>query len=659
MVRRSWLLAGVGAALALAWPVAGTPSLGRPLPSAVRPHAFGSCAQLVGYAQSHYATSHGIPDPPMVGVATATSLGVAGGAKSAAASPSASSGAVNGSAADTGAGTSYSTTNNQEAGVDEPDIAKTDGSTIFSLAQDKLEAVSVGGSSPSLAGSLDLGTAGTNAQLLLDGDRILVVSTPPTILPMMPVAGGAVPVAVRSSPYWAYGSKTVITEVDVSDPAHMAVTQTATVDGRFVDARQSGGSARIVISSAPQVLAQPQLAGTVAGWIPKWSFKDRRSGRHFTRQVASCGDISRPVQFSGLGMINILTVDFSKGLQAAQSTSLMADAQIVYGSPTSLYIATQQWVNPAWGIAQLPPSQTTVIDKFDVSDPDTTTYLSSGEVPGYLLNQFSLSESGGYLRVASTSRPIWWGVQPPQSSQSFVTVLQQQGGVLAPVGQVSGLGQGEQIYSVRFVGNTGYVVTYHQVDPLYTIDLSTPTAPKVVGQLDLQGYSAYLHPLSGGLLLGVGQDVSTDTNEPTGAQLELFDVSDPANPKLLAKTTLGTGSSTAATYDHHAFLYWPATNLVVLPVQVYGYQVYTPGTPGTPGTPIQPAQPFTGAYTFRVSSSGLQPLSPLVQDKVNGSVPPIERAIVVGSRLYTVSDEGVMASALDTLARQAFVSFGL
>ena len=247
-------------------------------------------------------------------------------------------------------------------------------------------------------------------------------------------------------------------------------------------------------------------------------------------------------------------------------------------------------------------------------------------MPGYLLNQFSLSENGGYLRVASTSRPIWWGPVLPTTSQSYVTVLQPQGGVLAPVGQVSGLGQGEQIYSVRFVGNTGYVVTFHQVDPLYTIDLSTPTAPKVVGELELQGYSAYLHPLTDGLLLGIGQDVSTTTNEPTGAQLELFDVADPASPKLLAKTSLGTGSSSQATYDHHAFLYWAATNLVVLPVQVYSYQVVTPGIVSS-----SPAQaPFTGAYAFRVTRAGIQQLAQLVQDQVNGSAPPIERAIVVG-----------------------------
>jgi uncharacterized secreted protein with C-terminal beta-propeller domain len=205
---------------------------------------------------------------------------------------------------------------------------------------------------------------------------------------------------------------------------------------------------------------------------------------------------------------------------------------------------------------------------------------------------------------------------------------------------------------VRFDGDTGYVVTYRQVDPLYTIDLSTPTAPKVAGQLELEGYSAYLHPLGNGLLLGVGVDVSADTNEPSGAQVELFDVSDAANPKLLGKTSLGAGSSTQATYDHHAFLYWQPTGLAVLPMQTYG----TVGVV-TPGGPIVSPQAFNGAVAFHVSRSGIGALTQFAQDPVNGSTPPIERAIVIGQTLYTLSDSGVMASSLSSLARQAFVPF--
>jgi hypothetical protein len=234
-----------------------------------------------------------------------------------------------------------------------------------------------------------------------------------------------------------------------------------------------------------------------------------------------------------------------------------------------------------------------------------------------------------------------------------VTVLADRGGLLVPIGQVSGLGPGEQIYSVRFLDDTGYVVTFRQIDPLFTIDLSSPTAPRVAGKLELQGYSAYLHPVGSGLLLGIGQDVQPAGTEPSGTQLELFDVSDVAAPKLLQRTTLGNGSSSEVQYDHHAFLFWPPTKLAVLPVQIYSAQ---------PGQPVQPQasaaqQGFVGAIGYSVDRSGIAEVGRAVHDQANGSTPPIRRSIVIGDRLFTVSDGGVMASALATLARQSFVPF--
>jgi hypothetical protein len=646
MWRRSCSFAGSAIVVALAAP-AGALALKAPSASAVRPHKFASCTALVAYAKGNLARTHGIPEQPISEPAVATST-VAPTA-TAAGTP----GAVS-AAADTGtaSSTAYSTTNDQEQGVDEPDIVKTDGSTIFAVSGNTLEAVSVTGGVPRVAGTLSLGAGASSAQLLLDGNRLLVITNQIPLRYPFPGPIAAASSAIKASPYVGWGSTTQLSEVDVSDPTAMKVTQTLSVDGRFVDARFVGSSARIVISSAPHAILQPQLAQASSGWVPSWRFRNVRSGHHFSRQIAACGSIRRPVQFSGLGMLSIVTVDFTKGLGAAQSTSIMADAQIVYGSQTSLYIATQQWLDPQLGIAQLPSGQSTVIDRFDVSDPDVTTLTGSGEVPGYLLNQFSLSEQGDYLRVASTSRPIWWGTvgSAIPLSQSYVTVLDTSGGVLSPVGQVSGLGQGEQITSVRFIGNTGYVVTYRQVDPLYTIDLSTPTAPRVAGELDLAGYSAYLHPVGPGLLLGIGSDVSS-TNEPDGTQLELFDVSDPANPKLLAKALVGTGSSSQVTYDHHAFLYWPATSLAVLPIQIYGaVQSVPPGATAASGT-------FTGAIGYKVTSAGITEVGRAVQDTVNGQTPQIERSLVIGDRLFTISAQGVMASSLDSLARQAFVAF--
>jgi len=321
----------------------------------------------------------------------------------------------------------------------------------------------------------------------------------------------------------------------------------------------------------------------------------------------------------------------------------------------------------------VPSSLETVIDQFDATNPEHTTLIASGRVPGYLLNQFSLSEYGGYLRVASTSQPIWWSATQPQASQSYVTVLARHGSALETVGQVSGLGAGQQIYSVRFIADAGYVVTFKRIDPLYTIDLSSPTSPRVAGQLELEGYSAYLHPIAAGLLLGVGEAVGQ--NEPAGTQLELFDVSKLAAPRLLARATLGGGSSSQVQYDHHAFLFWPATALAVLPVSIYPVTPVavppvapSPPTGGSSSVPpppaeavrepvTEPAGAFVGAIGFHVDRSGVTELGRIAHDPVDLSSPQIDRSLVIGQQLFTLSSEGVMASSLATLARVAFVTF--
>jgi hypothetical protein len=223
-----------------------------------------------------------------------------------------------------------------------------------------------------------------------------------------------------------------------------------------------------------------------------------------------------------------------------------------------------------------------------------------------------------------------------------------------------------QIYSVRFIGDAGYVVTFRRVDPLYTIDLSSPTSPRAAGQLELEGYSAYLHPVAEGLLLGIGQEVGPE-NEPSGAQLELFDVSNLSAPRLRARATLGSGSSSQVQYDHHAFLFWPPTALAVLPVSIYSTTpVFVPPTPqplpatgssGGPASTVEPTGGFVGAIGFRVDRSGITEVGRITHDAVNGASPQIDRSLVIGQQLFTVSSEGVMASSLATLARQAFVTF--
>ena len=244
----------------------------------------------------------------------------------------------------------------------------------------------------------------------------------------------------------------------------------------------------------------------VGSWLP--SYRIKRPGAKAPRKHAlvQCRNVRRPVGFSGLGMLTVLTVDLAKGLEPVDSVAVMTDGRIVYASPESLYVATERWADRP--TPERPTQEksgvSTAIHKFDISSPMKTQYRGSGEVSGYLLSQWSLSEYRGVLRVVSTESPAWWGAGG--ETESFLTTLRQRDGGLVQAGRIGGLGKGERVYAVRFVGDVGYVVTFRQIDPLYTLDLADPEQPRVLGELKIPGYSAYLHPIGEDLLLGIGQD---------------------------------------------------------------------------------------------------------------------------------------------------------
>jgi hypothetical protein len=218
------------------------------------------------------------------------------------------------------------------------------------------------------------------------------------------------------------------------------------------------------------------------------------------------------------------------------------------------------------------------------------------------------------------------------------------------VGTIAGLGSMERIYAVRFMGPVGYVVTFRQTDPLYTLDLSDPKHPQVVGALALTGYSAYLHPVSTTRLIGVGQNADS-VGHVLGAQVSLFDVSDLAKPSRLATYALASSVS-AAGMDPHAFLYWPADQLVVVPIQEYGG--FT-----APAGATQPVQePQSGALILRVSGTSLTKAGFISPPQSSGyGETPIERSLVIGQTLWTISPGGVLASDLTTLRQQVWLPF--
>jgi len=506
----AWRIALV-TALAVALSLAAAPAMA---PAAKRSPrlsalpAFGSCTSLLSYARRNARRTGGQTGVPTRAAAFVPQVLSAPGAVESAPLPAAAP-----TQSDAKSAPSFSATNVQEVGVDEPDIVKTDGRRVFAVAGAKIHALDVSGEQPKLVGTLSLDGAHAH-QLLLRGDRLLVMS--------ISHGGG-----VFASDIAFSASQLVLTEVDVRDAAAMSVRRTMTLAGALVDARMTGGSARVVVGASPSNLRPAAIKrAPVRRWVPRTTLRSRVSGKTFRRAVVACDDVRHPRDFSGLDLLTVLTIDLDKGLFDVDRDAIMAGAQTVYASTTGLYVASQKYVPTLEEGRAVPARSRTQIHRFEASKDGETAYASSGEVSGFVLNRYSLSEFDGALRVASTEEPQWFaGARTQGESESFVTVLAERGSVLRPLGRVGGLGKGERIYAVRFAGDKGYVVTFRQVDPLYTLDLSEKSAPKVLGELKILGYSAYLHPISDKLLLGVGQDASAQ-GRTLGTQLSLFDVSD-------------------------------------------------------------------------------------------------------------------------------------
>jgi uncharacterized secreted protein with C-terminal beta-propeller domain len=606
--------------------------------------AFGSCQSLLGYAHRYAAVAGGGVGVPTRAQGAMETLSAPvqkttsdASAEAAPATPT----AVSAPAASGSASTEFSTTNVQEAGIDEPDVVKTDGHHVYVASGRQLRVIDVSGDAPRVVSTLAL-DGGYAHQLLLRGTRALVLSTvsAPIAYDVASVPQqGPARTAIAPGP----GRSTVLlTEIDLTDPAAPKVARTMTLDGDYVDARMTAGTVRVVVSSNPGPGGAVPLTGApLRTFVPATTIRSRISGHTFRRSVVPCDDVRRPEAFSGLGLLTVLTVDLDKGLYNVDRDAVLAGAQTVYGSAKSLYVASQRYVRGLNDTSDLPGTLRTEIHRFDAATAGQTAYAGSGTVPGFVVNAYALSEQDGALRVASTDEPSWLpegGAARP--AHSYVTVLAPRAdGALAQVGQVGGLGEGQRIYGVRFAGTTGYVVTFRQTDPLYTLDLSKPDAPRAVGELEIPGYSAYLHPLGGGLLLGIGQEADA-TGRTQGTQVSLFDVSDLAHPKRTQHVVYGHGNSDAE-FDPHAFLWWAPARLAVLPLQSYE---------------SNGAGSFVGAIGLRVTAGGIGEVGRVVHGSAD-LVAPIARSLVIGDRLYTLSSLGLQASRLDTLAPVAFVAF--
>ncbi|MGD9792760.1 MAG: beta-propeller domain-containing protein [Acidimicrobiia bacterium] len=506
----------------------------------------------------------------------ATNEGMATATTAAAAVDQRSSGVAVGDAASSNAPGQVSQTNTQEAGIDEGDLVDTDGRSIYTVTDGMtLRVIDITAGKVTDTVTMPDGSGGH--QLMLDGDRLVVVSQVWTTMSIQNVATDR---AVLGP--WNQGvNQTRIAIYDVSDPSNVKLLEEERVDGGAVAVRNVDHHPRVVMRSsfgaglaflqpATESAAQAALDhnrkiienSTAADWLPKRYDSANDAGQ----QAIDCSNVGMPTTFAGMGLVWVASVDLDGDGSVRGAGGVIATGETVYASPTSLYVASNQWINPIdlerQGSAAA-PTQHTDIHQFDLTDVSGARWVASGSVDGSLLNSYSMSEYDGRLRVATTTQPTGpimidesvantTVMIPPQvaESSSSVTVLNRSGEDLAMESSITGLGKGQQIYAVRFIGPMGYVVTFRRTDPLYVIDLHDPKQPEVSGELHIPGYSAYLLPVGDGKLIGIGQDASENSGRTTGAKVSLFDVTDPANPR--ESDHLAVGGESMAEYDPHA-----------------------------------------------------------------------------------------------------------
>ncbi|MAT71722.1 MAG: hypothetical protein CMJ58_19620 [Planctomycetaceae bacterium] len=460
----------------------------------------------------------------------------------------------------------YSTTNTQEAGVDEADIAETDGRYVYTFAHGKLVIVDLNDpTDPQPVSFTEF--ADRFDEMYLQGDRLTLLRRG-----------------------WGKGSPSVVAVVDVSDRSAPSVVERTEIDGRIVESRAVGDRVFVAVNGIdlPPLEIASRTPANENGFseyqtyetldqyvarvsdtliddaLPRYRTYDADGVEVAAGLLTAPQQIYEPNDASDNQLLSLVTFDVADG-RAGPDHSVgvfSAPASEVYMSGSSLYVFRST-------------GNETAILKFAIAEDGSSDLVATGTVAGTLLNQFSVDEHEGQLRIATTevrlevSGTDRWGNPRLRQQQRFnnLLVLEEQSGELVRVGGIENLAPTETIKSVRFLDDRAYVTTFRVVDPLFAVDLSDPTEPVVTGALKIPGYSDYLHPVGEDYVIGIGRDADEITGRLGPLQVSLFYVGGDA-PAVVDQVTLdGAGwHQSEAWFDHHAVAYFAEQGVLTLPV---------------------------------------------------------------------------------------------
>jgi inhibitor of cysteine peptidase len=529
----------------------------------------------------------------------------------------------------------FSRTNVQVEGVDEADIVKTDGEYIYLAEGNSFYIVKAyPASEAQLISKTTLDEEVMS--LYIAGDKLVVFSysfgeyvimRSTNILP-----SGVIPPIVTPPTY-----SVSVKVYDVSDRASPRLEREFRAEGGYMTSRMIGDYVYAVVQKG---------AWVQEGKLSLPIVEDEGRARMIdAREIYYVNDTDQCYSYT-----TVLSLNTQNPLEPVSTETLLL------GASSTIYVSLDHMYITAGG------SSNTTIHKIRLQD-GKVTYLAEGEVPGWVLNQFSMDESGGYFRIATTGGHV---SRSSSSSSSAVYVLDES---MRTVGVLEGLAPGEQIYSARFMGDRCYLVTFKKVDPLFVIDLSNPSAPTVLGKLKIPGYSNYLHPYDETHVIGIGKETveaeEGDFAWYQGLKISLFDVSDVANPVEVAKIEVGDrGTDSPALQDHKAFLFSREKGIIVLPILEAKIDAESYG--GNPPPNAYGEYVYQGAYVFDIGIDGISlrgrvtHIPPESQDFLKSgywfnSEYSVERSLYISDTLYTISGRLVKANSLADLSELASV----
>ena len=549
----------------------------------------------------------------------------------------------------------HSTTNVQVAGVDEADIVKNDGRFIYAVSGGSvIIAQAYPPQMTRVVARIELQRA-SGVNLFINGDRLVVLGTtyagetPKTETEIMPPRGNL----------------TFVRVYDISNREKPALVRNIQYEGTYSTARMIGNNVHLVLATYPYYVLDDRKDPAVLDIIPKYS--DTGGEDAVFKPVGAYNDIETvdPKQFTSF--LSVLSLSVGGGDESLNKRVIAGYSDNVYASTENIYVASSEYGYYGLPVVGHGGQDKTTVYKFKLDGPKTV-FVGSADVPGTVLNQFSMDESSGYFRIATTVGHV---SREGSNSTNNVYVL---GPDLKVAGRLEGLAPGEKIYSARFLGNRAYLVTFKKVDPFFVLDLSDPANPKVLGALKIPGYSDYLHPYDENHVIGVGKNTVEASPEEggnfawyQGMKIAIFDVTDVANPKEMHKVEIGDrGTDSYALNDHKAFLFDREKNLLVLPVLLAEL------TPEQKASPQRQANDygnytFQGAYVYDVSLANgivlkgrvthMDDTSQLNQGGwyYYDSDVAVQRSLYIGNSLYTVSQSKIAINDLATLGDQGTI----